>query len=175
MLHAQNVKGRTNKLLSRSLAIETLIKNIMITENKETFDKKKGIIIALAIVDPFFDIPETNGRDESEEEDLNGSEPIDDPLERDDLEVNEVKDSDPVKESDLEDLDPIDPAEEGIDDDDYEDLDEDDDYIDLDEEETSIDDLDPSADELGRKADYIDSIEHEIGQGTDLRDGTTII
>lgn len=146
----------------------------MTASNKLTNNNDaSNLIIAFALVEPFHDIPETNGRDESEDDDLTGSEPIDDPLERDNLEIGEVQDPAPVKDDDLEDPDLTDPLEEGIDDDDYAELDEDDDdYIDLDDEDDEEDDLDPSADDLGKQADYIDS---RTGIGTDLRDGTTII
>ncbi|KGE12287.1 hypothetical protein [Sphingobacterium deserti] len=98
----------------------------MNTEN-ENQQGKKQLIVAFAVVEPFFDVPETNGAEENREDDLTGTEPIDNPLEREreNLGIDDVEDSEPVKESDLADLEPIDPNLEEVDDDDYADLEED--------------------------------------------------
>lgn len=143
----------------------------MKTANSNTQHIGQGPIIAFALVEPFYDVPETNGPEDNENEDLHGEEPLDDPLSREPNEIDEVEDTEPVKESDLDDSETIDPSAPAPDEDDYADLEEDEDDFELDEEETD-EEVDPAADELGKRSDYIDQ---KIGQGTDLRDGTTII
>ncbi|TDS13270.1 hypothetical protein [Sphingobacterium paludis] len=99
----------------------------MKTENKKQQGKIQ-LIVAFAVVEPFFDVPETNGPEENQENEVAGTEPIDNPLEREreNLGIDDVDDPEPVKESDLADLEPIDPN--------LEEMDEEDDYADLEEE-----------------------------------------